>query len=155
MLDELRQLYQEVILDHGRRPRNFRKLAAATATAHGHNPMCGDSLDVYLIVGDDGVIADCAFEGQGCAISTASASLMTETLKGRTVEDALRLFRGVQEMCTRDDFDPAAAGLDVEAFERLEVLAGVREFPVRVKCATLAWHTMKAALAREGAATTE
>lgn len=155
MLDDLRQLYQDVILDHGRSPRNFRKLADATAHAHGHNPMCGDTIDVYVKVGADGTIVDCAFQGHGCAISTASASLMTETLKGWTVDDALRLFGAFQAMCTTDGFDPAATGVDPDALERLEVLSGVREFPVRVKCATLAWHTLKAALAREGAATTE
>lgn len=155
MLDDLRQLYQDVILDHGRRPRNFRKMAEPSASAHGHNPMCGDAIDVYVRLNADGTIEDCSFEGKGCAISTASASLMTETLKGRTVDDALRLFRGFQEMCTKDDFDAATAGIDEDALERLEVLAGVREFPMRVKCATLAWHTLKAALAREGGATTE
>lgn len=155
MLDELRQLYQDVILDHGRRPRNFRKMAEPSATAHGHNPMCGDTLDVYLMLRPDGTIEDCSFEGKGCAISTASASLMTETLKGMPAEDALKLFRAFQEMCTKDDFDAARAGVDEDALERLEVLAGVREFPMRVKCATLAWHTMKAALSSEDQATTE
>jgi nitrogen fixation NifU-like protein len=155
MLDELRQLYQEVILDHGRSPRNFRRIAQATCNAHGQNPMCGDQLDVFLIVGADGRITDVSFEGKGCAISMASASLMTETLKGRPVGEALKLFEAFQTMCTTEGFDPSAAGVDPDAMERLEVLAGVREFPVRVKCATLAWHTLKAALTHQNHASTE
>jgi nitrogen fixation NifU-like protein len=156
MLDELRDLYQEVILDHGRHPRNFRRLPDATCQAHGHNPMCGDTLVVYLTVDGHGVITDAAFEGRGCAISTASASLMTEILKGRTTAEADRLFGAFHDMCTRDDFVAAeAADVDQDALERLEVLSGVREFPVRVKCATLAWHTMKAAVAGGSEASTE
>lgn len=155
MLDELRELYQEVILDHGRSPRNFRRLAAPARHAHGQNPMCGDTLDVFLTVGADGTIEDVAFEGKGCAISMASASLMTETLKGRQVAEAERFFDAFHRLCTEEGFDAATAGVDEDALERLQVLAGVREFPVRVKCATLAWHTMKAALEGGAAATTE
>ena len=155
MLDELRELYQEVILDHGRAPRNFRRLAEPARHAHGQNPMCGDTLDVYLTLASDGTIEDVAFEGKGCAISMASASLMTETLKGRPAADALHLFDAFHRLCTEEGFDAATAGVDEDALERLQVLAGVREFPVRVKCATLAWHTMKAALEGGAAATTE
>lgn len=155
MLDELRELYQEVILDHGRAPRNFRRLAEPARHAHGQNPMCGDTLDVYLTLGADGTIEDVAFEGKGCAISMASASLMTETLKGRPAAEALALFDAFHRLCTEEGFDAATAGVDEDALERLQVLAGVREFPVRVKCATLAWHTMKTALEGGAAATTE
>ena len=156
MFDELRELYQEVILDHGKNPRNFRQPEDANCRAHGHNPMCGDTLTVFLTVDDQGVITDAAFAGKGCAISVASASLMTETLKGKKSEDAKRLFESFHRMCTEDGFDAAQDGeADTEALERLEILAGVREFPIRVKCATLAWHTMSAAMAGETEATTE
>lgn len=146
MLDELRELYQEVILDHGKHPRNFRHPEQANRTAHGYNPMCGDTLFVYLTVDDAGVITDCAFKGKGCAISLASASLMTETLKGMKEAEARALFERFHWLCTHDEPPPESEGLDAEAVERLEVLSGVRAFPVRVKCATLAWHTMTAAL---------
>ena len=154
MLDELRELYQEVILDHGKNPRNFRRPAEANCLAHGHNPMCGDSLLVYLSVDPEGIIQDAAFEGKGCAISVASASMMTEIVKGKTVPEVERLFAGFHDMCTRDDFvcDDEA---DDDALERLQVLSGVRAFPVRVKCATLAWHTMSAALKGEAEVSTE
>ena len=156
MLDELRDLYQEVILDHGRNPRNFRHLEQASCKAHGNNPMCGDMLAVYLTLDGDGVIQDVAFQGKGCAISVASASMMTEVLKGRTAEEAQRLFDSFHRMCTEDDFDPEAAeDGDPDALERLAVLSGVREFPVRVKCATLAWHTMNAAVTGEAEISTE
>jgi nitrogen fixation NifU-like protein len=156
MLDELRELYQEVILDHGRNPRNFRHPEDANREAHGNNPLCGDMLVVYLTVGGDGAIQDVAFQGKGCAISMASASMMTEILKGRTAEEAERLFDSFHGMCTEDDFDMAAAeAAEPDALERLGVLAGVREFPVRVKCATLAWHTMTAAMAGEAEVSTE
>lgn len=155
MLDELRELYQEVILDHGRSPRNFRRLAEPARHAHGQNPMCGDTLDVYLKLGADGTIEDVAFEGKGCAISMASASLMTETLKGRHITEAERMFDAFHRLCTEESFDAATAGVDEDALERLQVLAGVRAFPVRVKCATLAWHTMKAALEGGATVTTE
>ena len=148
MMEELRDLYQEVILDHGKNPRNFGQPEGANCEAHGHNPVCGDTLTVYLTVDGDGVIRNAAFEGRGCAISMASASMMTEVLKGKTVEDAKKLFDGFHQMCTGEDFDPLESGVDDEdAFDRLQVLSGVRQFPVRVKCATLAWHTMQAAAA--------
>lgn len=155
MRDDLRQLYQAVILDHSRSPRNFRRPPQPTCEAKGHNPMCGDALDVFLVVDDHDVIADAAFEGQGCAISLASASLMTEILKGRTVADAERLFEDFQHLCTASEPDASGAGWEAEVRERLAVFAGVRAFPVRVKCATLAWHTMKAALAGEAEASSE
>jgi nitrogen fixation NifU-like protein len=134
----LDDLYQEVILDHNRRPRNFRTIAGATAQ-QGYNPLCGDRLTVYVAVAG-GRIADVAFEGSGCAISKASASLMTEALKGRTVDEARALFERFQAMVT------SPLGSDVPELGKLAALAGVREFPTRVKCASLAWHTVKAAL---------
>jgi len=153
MLDELRELYQEVILDHGRNPRNHRHPEDANRHARGNNPICGDILVVYLDIGDDGVIRDAAFEGKGCAISIASASMMTDVLKGKTVARARALFENFHDMCTNDDFDPDAVADD--DLDRLQVLAGVRAFPMRVKCATLAWHTMSAAMAGENETTTE
>jgi nitrogen fixation NifU-like protein len=135
----LRELYQEVILDHHRRPRNFRKMEKANRTALGHNPLCGDKISLYLTVAD-GRVTDIAFEGSGCAISTASASMMTESLKGKTVVEAEALFARFHELVT------GKAGRDGASLGKLEVFAGVREFPVRVKCATLAWHTLMAAL---------
>ena len=156
MFDDLRDLYQEVILDHGKSPRNFRALEGATYLAHGNNPVCGDMLVVYLTLDGDGRIRDCAFQGQGCAISVASASMMTEILKGKTVEEATRLFEGFHKMCTRDDFDIAQLGdCDEDTVERLVMLSGVKEFPIRVKCATLAWHTMQAAISGEQEISTE
>ncbi len=154
-MDELRELYQEVILDHGRNPRNCRRPEDANRHAHGNNPICGDMLVVHLTVDESGLIRDVAFEGKGCAISIASASLMTETMKGKTEDEARALFDSFHEMCTKDDFDPGAANGDVDALERLQVLSGVREFPMRVKCATLAWHTMNAAMAGKENVTTE
>lgn len=152
MLDELRDLYQEVILDHGKNPRNFRHPDDANRTAHGFNPMCGDTLFIYLKVDDQGVIQDCSFMGKGCAISTASASLMTEILKGKKEDEARTLFERFHQLCTED---PSAEASEDDDMERLEVLSGVREFPVRVKCATLAWHTMSAALDGQEEVTTE
>jgi nitrogen fixation NifU-like protein len=163
-MDDLRDLYQEVILDHGRNPRNFGKLPNANRTANGDNPMCGDQLTIYMHVGDDGVVDETSFEGRGCAISMASASLMTEMLKGRKEADAMALFNRFHEIATGresgacadhgHDHDHAEPGLD-EVAERLEVMSGVREFPMRVKCATLAWHTMKAALEGDETVKTE
>ena len=135
---ELQELYQEVILDHNRRPRNFRALDAGRK-AEGFNPLCGDRLTVYLRV-NEGVIADVGFQGTGCAISKASASLMTESVKGKTVADALALFNRFQHMITASPESP------VDQLGKLTVLAGVRQFPIRVKCATLGWHTLRAAL---------
>jgi nitrogen fixation NifU-like protein len=144
MFDELRELYQEVILDHGRSPRNFRAIEDARFHAHGHNPMCGDQLEVFVVADDGGRIEDASFVGKGCAISVASASLMTELLRGKTVDEARRMFDGFHEMCTTGGENPLAE-LSEEDADRLQVLSGVREFPMRVKCATLAWHTMNAA----------
>jgi nitrogen fixation NifU-like protein len=138
MLD-LRDLYQEVIIDHYRTPRNFHALDDANRKAEGFNPLCGDRLMLYLKL-ERGVIQDISFEGMGCAISTASASLMTEHLKGKTEQEAEALFQGFHHLVTQDS---AAPGPDLG---KLAVLAGVREFPARVKCATLAWHTLHAAL---------
>lgn len=134
----LRELYQEMIVDHGRHPRNFGKLAAANHTHAGHNPLCGDKLIVYLLE-SGGVIQGIQFEGSGCAISMASASLMTEVLKGKTVEEARELFNVFHQLVTQGKADETKLG-------KLTVFGGVAEFPVRVKCASLAWHTMKAAI---------
>ncbi len=155
MLDELRELYQEVILDHGRDPRNHRCPDQANRHARGNNPICGDAVAVHLTVDENGVIRDAAFEGKGCAISIASASLMTEIVKGKSRQEARTLFESFHERCTKDDFDIAAVKHDPDALERLQVLSGVRAFPMRVKCATLAWHTMSAAMAGETEVTTE
>jgi nitrogen fixation NifU-like protein len=135
---DLRELYQEVIFDHNRSPRNFHKMDDADHVADGHNPLCGDQLTLYVRLDGD-VIADASFVGHGCAISTASASLMTEAVKGQTVEAVEALFQ---------DFHALLTGVPPEGrdFGKLEVLAGVREFPVRVKCATLAWHTLHNAI---------
>jgi nitrogen fixation protein NifU and related proteins len=138
---DLNDLYQEVILDHNKRPRNFRTIEPASHHADGHNPLCGDRLSLYLQV-TDGSIADVAFQGSGCAISKASASLMTDAVKGQSVESALRMFEQFHRMVTTPPDQP------VEGMGKLSALAGVREFPVRVKCASLAWHTLKAAIDR-------
>lgn len=139
-MSELSELYQEVILDHNRKPRNYRRLVDANRSADGYNPLCGDQLTVYLKL-EDGVISDVGFQGSGCAISKASASIMTTTVKGKTPEEAGRLFGTFHRLVTDD-----TAGPDLDAVGRLAVFAGVREFPARVKCATLAWHTLRAAL---------
>jgi nitrogen fixation NifU-like protein len=138
-MSDLRELYQEMIFDHYRAPRNCRALADANHMAEGYNPLCGDQVTVYLKV-ENGVIEDLSFSGSGCAISTASASLMTEALKGKKVEEVEHLFGEFHQMVTGADDVPH------EDLGKLEVLAGVREFPARVKCATLAWHTLHAAL---------
>ncbi len=140
---DLRELYQEVILDHNRRPHNFRELPDANRKAEGYNPLCGDRLTVFLRLEDD-VVREITFIGSGCAISKASASLMTDSVKGKTLDETDALFNAFHRMVTSGDAQqpPAALG-------KLAVLAGVREFPARVKCASLAWHTLKAALAAE------
>jgi nitrogen fixation NifU-like protein len=144
-MSELRELYQTTILDHNRRPRNFRVPSDANREADGYNPLCGDKVHVYLRV-EDGVVRDAAFQGAGCAISTASASLMTEAVRGRPVEEAFRLFDAFHELVTGDPTrEPELDGLG-----KLAVFAGVREFPVRVKCASLPWHTLRAAIERRG-----
>jgi len=140
-MSELRELYQEVILDHHKRPRNFGALAEANRHADGHNPLCGDRITVHVDV-ENGEIRGVSFEGAGCAISRASASLMTDAVKGRPVDHAERLVEEFRHMVT----GPADAALE-ERLGKLAVLCGVREFPSRVKCASLAWHTLHAALA--------
>lgn len=137
MSSELDELYQSVILDHNRAPRNFRKLDDATAHAEGRNPLCGDAFDVWLKLEDDR-IADVTFLGQGCAISKASASMMTQAIKGKTVAEVRELFEQFHALVTAGTGDRLPA--------KLEVFRGVRAFPIRVKCATLSWHALKAAL---------
>jgi nitrogen fixation protein NifU and related proteins len=147
-MSDLSDLYQEVILDHNKRPRNFREIQSPSHEAEGFNPLCGDRLNVYVQVDGD-VITDLAFLGSGCAISKASASLMTDALRGHTVAEARALFTRFHDVVTTPPEQP------VEDLGKLSVLAGVREFPVRVKCASLAWHTLKAALDREQIISTE
>lgn len=137
-MNDLRELYQEVILDHSRHPRNFGACPTCNRDAKGHNPLCGDRLTVQLDVEGD-TIKDATFDGQGCAISVASASLMTDMVKGRTVTEAKKLFEQFHALLT-------GASTDETDLDKLTVLAGVRDYPVRVKCATLAWHTLVAAL---------
>jgi len=140
---DLRELYQEVILDHHRRPRNFRKLDGANRQAVGHNPLCGDKISLYLKI-ENGVVQEVGFQGSGCAISTASASMMTESLKGKTEAEIEGLFQRFHDLVTgKISSDAELAGLG-----KLAVFSGVREYPVRVKCASLCWHTMRAALER-------
>ena len=139
---DLKDLYRDVIVDHNRNPRNFRPMPDADRHAEGFNPLCGDRLTLYVKL-DGGRIADVSFQGSGCAISVASASLLTESVKGRTVLEAEQLFGRMHELLTREgDADPASLG-------KLAALSGVREFPARVKCASLCWHTLDAALHRE------
>ena len=152
MFDDLIELYQEVILDHGKSPRNFRTIDNTTYFAHGNNPMCGDALAVFLLLNDEGLITDISFKGAGCAISVASASIMTQVLKGKTKDEAEALFDKFRKMCTEDDF---VVEEDNDDMDRLQALSGVKVFPARVKCATLAWHTMDAAMNNENEATTE
>jgi len=150
--EELRDLYQEVILDHSKRPRNFRELPEASHHAEGFNPLCGDKATVYLSVGD-GVVKDVSFKGAGCSISTASASIMTESLKGKSREEVEQLFERFHALITSD---PSRAGENAAPeLGKLAAFSGVCEFPVRVKCASLPWHTLKAALQGEGQASTE
>jgi nitrogen fixation NifU-like protein len=147
-MSDLNELYQEVILDHNRRPRNYRRLEGASHHAEGYNPLCGDRVTVFVQI-DGGRISDVAFEGSGCAISKASASLMTDRVKGSTVAEARDLFERFHRMVT------TPPDQEVEELGKLSALAGVREFPVRVKCASLAWHTLKAAMDQEDKVSTE
>ena len=140
MFEELRDLYQEVIFDHNRKPRNFRVMEDANRKVEGFNPLCGDRLTLFLKI-KDGIIQDASFQGSGCAISTASVSLMTEIVKGKTEQEVMVLFEAFHKMTTGKDED-----VSMEAVGKLAVLAGVREYPARVKCATLAWHTLDAAI---------
>jgi nitrogen fixation NifU-like protein len=149
-MSELSELYQQVILDHNKKPRNFRKLETANHSAEGFNPLCGDQLTVYLDLEDDAV-KEISFEGSGCAISKAAASMMTQAVKGKSKHDAEQLFNEFHRMVTGE--------LDEETtpnkLGNLKIFSGVREFPVRVKCASLPWHTMHAALNNESLASTE
>jgi nitrogen fixation protein NifU and related proteins len=149
-MSELNDLYQEVILDHNKNPRNFREIENATNHADGHNPLCGDALKVYLNVEND-TVTDVAFKGSGCAISKASASMMTQAVKGKTKAEAETLFNEFRAMVMGE--------LDIETDEnhlgKLKIFAGVLEFPARVKCASLSWHTVHAALNEEEVASTE
>ncbi len=144
-MSELSDLYQEVILDHNRRPRNFRTIDGASRQQEGYNPLCGDRLTVFVTLEGDR-IADVAFQGSGCAISKASASLMTESLKGKTVAEARALFEKFHAMVT------SSPDTEAEDLGKLSVLSGVREYPTRIKCASLAWHTLKAAVSGEAEA---
>jgi len=149
-MSELSELYQQVILDHNKKPRNFHKLETANRTAEGYNPLCGDQLSVYLQVEDDEVI-DVSFEGSGCAISKASASMMTQAVKGKSKREAELLFDEFHRMVTgrlNEESEPNQLG-------RLKIFAGVRDFPVRVKCASLPWHTLHAALNNQPIISTE
>lgn len=149
-MSELSDLYQQVILDHNKKPRNFHKLEAANRRAEGHNPLCGDQLTVYLNLENE-IVKDISFEGSGCAISKAAASMMTQTLKGKTKAEAEELFSEFHQMVT--------GSLDEEAtpnnLGRLKIFAGVKDFPARVKCASLSWHTMRAALEGQTITSTE
>jgi nitrogen fixation NifU-like protein len=149
-MSELSELYQQVILDHNKKPRNFHKMDEANRTAEGYNPLCGDQLTVYMLLEDE-VVRDVSFEGQGCAISKAAASMMTQSVKGKTKQEAEVLF---------DEFHRMVTGqLDEEAtpnhLGRLTIFSGVRDFPARVKCASLSWHTMHAALHGQDVVSTE
>lgn len=149
-MSELSELYQQVILDHNKKPRNFHKLEAANRMAEGYNPLCGDQLKVYMELEDE-VVKSISFEGSGCAISKASASMMTQAVKGKTREEAEMLFNEFHRMVTgemNEEAEPNHLG-------RLTIFSGVREFPARVKCATLSWHTMHAAINGQEAASTE
>ena len=149
-MNDLRELYQEVILDHSRHPRRYGALDHASHKAEGYNPLCGDRVTVYLKLDDEGRVADIGFEGKGCAISQASASIMAEMLKGRSREDAERLMEGFLRLVKGE----TAEGLSEDDREILDVMAGISEFPMRVKCATLAWHTYRNA-AEEGSIAVE
>ena len=138
-MQDIRELYQEVIIDHNRNPHNFHEMAQSTCSAHGDNPLCGDKINLYLAV-ENNIVQAASFLGTGCAISTASASMMTDAVKGKTVSESHALFKGFHEMLTENN-------TDIEKhLGKLAVLAGVRTFPSRIKCATLAWHTLLAAL---------
>ena len=149
-MSELSELYQQVILDHNKKPRNFCKLEAATHSAEGFNPLCGDQLIVYLELENDAV-KDISFEGSGCAISKAAASMMTQAVKGKSLGQVENLFSAFHQMVTAEDAPEEAES----QLGNLRIFSGVREFPVRVKCATLPWHTLHAALNNEAAVSTE
>ena len=145
----LSDLYQEILLEHNSKPRNFKKVDDANQTADGYNPLCGDQITLYLKV-VDGVIDDVGFQGSGCAISRASASMMTQSIKGQSVEQAEHIFDAFHNMITEPEGE-----IDLDTLGDLETLSGVNEYPTRIKCAILAWHTMKAALSGDTQVTTE
>lgn len=149
-MSELSELYQQVILDHNKKPRNFQKLAGANRMSEGFNPLCGDQLTVYMLM-DDGVVRDLSFVGTGCAISKAAASMMTQAVKGKTREEAQVLFKEFHRMVTGELDEEAEAN----HLGRLKIFAGVRDYPARVKCASLPWHTMHAALEGQETTSTE
>ncbi len=151
MTDSLKELYQEVILDHSKAPRNFGRPESCSHEAHGYNPLCGDTINIYLTLSDDRHVEGLSFDGKGCAISVASASLMTEILKNKTEDEAKSLFNQFHKLVTGES-DELDAGEDTE---RLMVLAGVKQFPMRVKCATLSWHALNSALDGTSDVTTE
>ena len=142
-MSDLSDLYREILLDHNSKPRNFRRVEDANRSADGYNPLCGDKIELYLKV-DDQVISDVGFQGSGCAISRASASMLTQSIKGQSVERAQQIFEAFHRMLTEPE-----AELDYDTLEDLESLAGVSEFPTRIKCAVLAWHTLRAALEQQ------
>lgn len=143
-MTDLQDLYQELILDHGRRPRNLRSMEQPSRTAEGYNPLCGDKVKIFVKLDGD-IVRDISFEGAGCAISTASASIMTETIKGKTRSEAEELFQAFHDLVTGGQ-----PHIDAPELGKLAVFSGVSEFPIRVKCATLSWHTLRAALDGEG-----
>ena len=153
-MSDMNELYQEVILDHSKRPRHFSEMPGASHQADGHNPLCGDRITVYLKVEGD-VIEDVSFQGAGCSISTASASMMTDALRGKTVDEAKDLFDRFHRLVTSDPSHAAENAPAGSELGKLAVFSGVCEFPMRVKCASLSWHTMKAALEGEAGASTE
>lgn len=146
MQQELRELYQQVILDHNKSPRNFRKIENPTYSLEGYNPLCGDNVTIYLLIDENNLIKDISFQGSGCAISKASASLMTSMLKGKSVEEAKQLFEKFHHLITAKVDEQ----INLDELGKLAVFSGVREFPARVKCASLAWHTMIGALEGKG-----
>ncbi len=145
MEPDLKELYQETILDHNNNPRNFHKMEDADYKAEGFNPLCGDQYTIYLKVNDDNEITSLSFYGQGCAISKSSASIMTKVLKGKTIEEAKKLFKRFHDLVSLDKDLPE----DLDKLDKMAVFAGVRQFPNRVKCASLSWHAMKSALEGE------
>jgi len=149
--DSQRELYQQVILDHNKKPRNFKKLDNATHDAEGYNPLCGDHLHVYLHVNNDNVVDEMSFEGDGCAISKASASMMTQSIKGKSVEEAIKIFEQFHKLVI-GELDPQKQD---NILGKLAIFSNIWHFPARVKCASLAWHTMKGALDKENTVTTE
>ena len=153
-VEDLRELYQEVILDHNKNPRNFGELSDANCTADGNNPLCGDRLTVYLKLDDNELVNEVAFTGKGCAISIASASMMTTVVKAKTVKQVNDLFDKFHKLCTGESDE-----VELDEFEdeivKLRVMSGVRQFPMRVKCATLSWHAVEAAINKKDTATTE